>query len=272
MTKIKIGAFGSPFSHDVTSCFGNTPNKFEWAYNQECDVNVYMDYNFLGGTKTNFKNKFLWLCESRELFLPQYEYIKNNLNLIKTVYKKVFTHDKELIDLDPVFEYCPAGSNKSWIQNGQIYTKTKLCSMICSGNNITQGHKYRNFLMYDYKNKNLPIDFYGRSHNPFNKKEEALANYYFSIVVENGKYSNYYTEKIMDCFATGTIPVYYGSPDIHKDFNIDGMIILDKNFNFNDLTVELYYSKINAIHDNFIREKNHIIADDVLFEKILKHI
>lgn len=270
--KIKVGAFGSPFSHDVASCFGNRPSRFEWEYNKTNDIEVYMDYNILGGMHSKCKNKFLWMCESKELFLAQYEYIKTNLDLFKNIYKKIFVHDNELIKLDNIFEYCSPGSNKSWVTSGRIYPKKKLVSMICSGNNVTSGHKYRNNLMADFKNKNLPIDFYGRSHNPFQKKEEALADYCFSFVVENGKYSDYYTEKIMDCFALGTIPIYYGSPDIGKNFNMEGIIILDDKFNFNDLNIDLYHSKINAIHDNFIREKNHTISDDIIFEKILKYI
>ena len=76
----------------------------------------------------------------------------------------------------------------------------------------------------------------------------------------------------MDCFATGTIPIYYGSPEIFNNFNKDGIIILDESFNFECLSFDLYYSKLNAINDNFIKEKNHKIADDVLFEKIEKYI
>lgn len=269
---MKISAFGSPFSHDVTSCFGNIPKNFQWEYNVSSDIEVYMDFCFIDGVNSKAKNKFLWLCESKELFLPYYDIIKNNISQFKQIYKKIFTHDTELIKLDDVFEYCPAGSNKSWILDGKIFNKTKLASMICSGTSITNGHKFRNETMANFKNQNLPIDFYGRSHNPFSKKEEALADYCFSFVIENGRYSHYYTEKIMDCFAAGTIPIYWGSPDIEKDFNINGIILYDESFNFNDLSFDLYYSKFEHIKDNFTKEKQHIIADDILFEKIKKYI
>ena len=126
--------------------------------------------------------------------------------------------------------------------------------------------------MTEFKNKNLPIDFYGRSHNPFKMKEEPLANYCFSFVIENGSYSNYYTEKIMDCFACGTIPIYWGSPDIGKLFNLNGIIIFDDDFNFNNLSYDLYYSKMEYIKENFLLEKNHKIADDTLYEKIQNYI
>jgi hypothetical protein len=34
---------------------------------------------------------------------------------------------------------------------------------------------------------------------------------------------------------------------------MDGIIMLNENFNINDLTPELYYNKIDAINDNYNR-------------------
>jgi hypothetical protein len=52
-------------------------------------------------------------------------------------------------------------------------------------------------------------------------------------------------KKISDCFATG--PYQYGTDMIGDVFNMDGIIMLNENFNINDLTPELYYNKIDAI-------------------------
>lgn len=271
MSKVKIHAIGSGFSHDVCSCHKNKPSNFEWVYLPDGEIEVYFEPSFLGGKLSNCKNKFLWLSESKALYFPVYDYIVNNIDDLRC-YKKIFVHDYDLLKLDPIFEYCPAGSNKSWIVDGKIYEKTKLASMISSGKNVTGGHKIRNMTMSFLKQGNFGVDFFGRYHNPFNEKEEALADYYFSFVVENLKYPHYYTEKIMDCFATGTIPIYYGSPEIHKEFNQDGIIIYDENFDFNILTKELYFEKMEAIRDNFEREKTHKIADDIIYDLIMKEI
>jgi hypothetical protein len=40
---------------------------------------------------------------------------------------------------------------------------------------------------------------------------------------------------------------YYGTDMIGDVFNMDGIIMLNENFNINDLTPELYYNKIDAI-------------------------
>ena len=82
----------------------------------------------------------------------------------------------------------------------------------------------------------------------------------------------YITEKLMDCFATGTIPVYMGSQDIGDYFNEDGIIKLTDNFDIEQLNEDLYHSKMNAIKDNFDRCMNVISADDLLYEEVSKYL
>lgn len=46
-------------------------------------------------------------------------------------------------------------------------------------------------------------------------KKDVLKNYKFSICFENAKgYPGLITEKIFDCFAAGTVPIYYGAPNV----------------------------------------------------------
>lgn len=47
-------------------------------------------------------------------------------------------------------------------------------------------------------------------------KIEALSRYRFSLCFENTRFDGYITEKIFDCFFAGSIPIYYGAPDIEK--------------------------------------------------------
>lgn len=50
-------------------------------------------------------------------------------------------------------------------------------------------------------------------------KQKFLSDSKFNIAFENNSYSGYVTEKIMEAFAAYTIPIYYGDPEITKDFN-----------------------------------------------------
>lgn len=41
----------------------------------------------------------------------------------------------------------------------------------------------------------------------------------FMLVYENTQYPYYCTEKLMDAFLVGSLPIYLGSPTVHKEFN-----------------------------------------------------
>lgn len=270
----EISAFGSPFSHDVTSCHNIPPSKFKWVYDKKSknDIEVYLDYNITGGITSSCKNKFLWICESKGIIQPQIEFVKLNKDKLQEIYKKIFVHDYELLNLGPSFCYCPPAANSTWIKNKAIHKKSKLISMVSSGKSMCEGHVFRNNKVKEFKEKYNYIDFYGRSFNPFKIKEDVLNDYYFSITIENEKYSNYYTEKLMDCFATGTIPVYHGTPELKKMFNQEGVIILDDLTDINMLTVDLYYSKLEEIQDNYERCLKHQTSDDYIYEEINKFL
>ncbi len=45
-------------------------------------------------------------------------------------------------------------------------------------------------------------------------KYEVMSRYDFSICIENMQMKGYISEKIFDCFYAGTIPMYFGAPDI----------------------------------------------------------
>jgi hypothetical protein len=47
-------------------------------------------------------------------------------------------------------------------------------------------------------------------------KAETLARYTFSLCFENSILKGWTTEKIFDCFFAGTVPVYWGAPDIEE--------------------------------------------------------
>jgi hypothetical protein len=269
-----ISAFGSPFSHDITSCHNIAPTKFEWVFDDttSSDIEVYFEYNILGGKNSNSKNKFLWLCESRSIVQPQMLFVKNNYNYLKSFYKKIFTHDRSLLELDEIFSYCPPAANHTWVKDRGIHKKSKMVSMVSSGKTMCEGHVYRNNKMKEFQNSGYPIDYYGKLFNPFKVKEDVLRDYHFSITIENDSYSNYYTEKIMDCFSCGTIPVYYGTPELPTMFNMDGIILLNDTFDINTLSSDLYFSKMDAIKDNFERCINHQTSDDYIFDRIIELI
>ena len=88
------------------------------------------------------------------------------------------------------------------------------------------------------------------------KKQIWDRNSMFHIAVENSQNLNYYTDKIVDCFATKTIPIYWGAPNIEEYFNKDGIITFKNEKDLikiiNNLTEEDYKSRLEAIEENYI--------------------
>ena len=76
----------------------------------------------------------------------------------------------------------------------------------------------------------------------------------FSVAIENT-----FSEKILDCFLTGTVPIYLGATNLRSIFDIGGIINLDKSFDVNSLTPELY----KILYPHIV--KNYIISLDLLF-------
>ncbi len=121
------------------------------------------------------------------------------------------------------------------------------------------------------------LDIYGRIYNPIDYKLTALKDYAFSITIENTNKDYYFTEKLIDCFMTGTVPIYWGCPSIGNFFNTDGMIFFDTVDDlfkiFENLSFDKYESMKNAIMDNFERAKEYLIAEDYIYKNYLeKHV
>ena len=273
----KMQAIGAPFNLEHSSCSTIKPKFFEWS-KDECLIKVFIDGGIAIGLnyeKKEGEKKIAWVCESRSIFhtsnIPR-DIWEENLERICNSFDTVYTSEKSIVGLYPNVKYCYAGSNLPWIQNQQIFNKTKNCSIIASPKKFTFGHGLRHFVAEQFKDK---LDAYGGvlgtkrlGKGPYDGKEEALNDYRFSLVIENDKYDTYFTEKLTDAFVTGTIPVYWGAPDIGDTFNKDGIIELTPSFDIDTLTEELYNSKLDAAKDNLERVQRMLSADDMLYQLI----
>ena len=62
--------------------------------------------------------------------------------------------------------------------------------------------------------------------NVCDDKQATIANFRFAFAIENIRYPGYHTEKIIDCFAAGVIPIYFGDPLITQVIPSDTFIHL----------------------------------------------
>jgi len=227
---------------------------------QEGDYTFYVD-KFVPGAKQDTKSakKFGMILECGWMNQPLIDDIKNNLDAYMGIYDALFTWDESLVDLHENIKWIPGSG--SWIKEPQIYPKNKLVSIISSNNTFLPGHKAR-LEMVDQLKEYAPL--FGRGFNEVEFKEEALADYMFSVAIEN--MDNWFTEKLLDCFLCGTVPIFYGTPNIGKWFNMDGIILLENDFDIEGLNEDMYTSRKDAIKDNFERALKMEVVEDYIWE------
>jgi hypothetical protein len=148
-----------------------------------------------------------------------------------------------------------------------IWSKTQNFSIIASEKRQTHGHQLRHEIVKQFKGAGMNV--FGRGYRPVQFKHEALAPFYCSVVVENGQLDDLFTEKIIDCFLTGTIPVYWGTKAIGNYFNMDGVITfetLDELRAVVETWSPLDYLKAeDALKDNYHRALQYRVAEDWIF-------
>jgi hypothetical protein len=255
--------------HSGYSTYGKVPKYIDWKYDISLDT-FYIEENMNLNLFNSNVNNYGWILEPKGIKPELFDHIKNNVEIYLKKFKYIFTNDSELLDYSNQFKFCPASG--TWIKDKQLHKKTKLISMIASNKNTTEGHKTRLYWANKLKNH---LDLYGRisKETTIESKEVALNDYMFSVVVENGFFDTYFSEKILDCFVTGTIPIYWGTNSISKYFDERGIIFLDDSFNINDITRELYQSKLEYVKTNFdvaVREEYETLEDYIYLNYLKK--
>jgi hypothetical protein len=197
------------------------------------------------------------------------------------IFDKIYTFNQKIIDNYSTAELFPWGS--SWINfNNLKLNKNNHITFVTSSKSQTPGHELR-LKIYDTLD-NLDelngLEIYQHKSPPFHhERNDFFERAKFHICVENSIQHNYFTEKIIDCFASKTIPIYYGCPNLSDWFDMNGVIsfeTLDElDIILNNLTPELYDEKLIAIENNFNIAKQFYGDDDVvprLTKKITKFV
>ena len=239
-------------------------------------VNLYVNADALKVLEDDSSlPKFIWLLESREIIGEQYKWIEENYDFVASRVDGIFTSDQRLTQEagpDGKFLYCLSNA-APWVMDRNIYNKSKLVSMIASNKGYTEGHKRRLKVVEKFYEKYGGDDLFGwglPQELDIKEKSKGLKDYMFSFACENANYPTYFTEKLTDCFACGTIPVYYGTAGVAQYFNHEGIIFLDQNSPWENipwekLTREYYESKHIVIRENFEIAASMRVAEDYLY-------
>jgi len=169
--------------------------------------------------------------------------------LLRLKFYRVFTH---FSNLDKRFNNVismPVAN--SWITANTKYclqNKEKLVSLIASKKIKYKGHELRHEIANAVNtDSEINIDLLGRAYKPLKNKKDGLLPYKFSIIIENSQEKDYFTEKLLDCFICGTIPIYWGAPNIGHYFNIEGMLVFNNLEDLLKILSEIETYDINSI-------------------------
>lgn len=145
----------------------------------------------------------------------------------------------------------------------------------------TPGHALR-YEAYNRRNeiKNIPINFYETYgvRNPLDQaikdKINLFGNSMFAFSIENTNTRGYWVEHICDLLAMKVIPIYWGCSDIGKYIDKNGIFhvqnVDDMIHIANNLTEDDYWSRIDAVNNNWDLMMNEGNISKRLAEKIIE--
>lgn len=198
----------------------------------------------------------LWIIENHRHFdlvlAHDAEILKNCSNAIKFHWTNMWIKEAEL----PLIQ----------VKNDKSFN----VSFICGGNNMCPGHLVRRQCWTRQEEIMAPKQFFystringelkrfeGNQPLPSDSKLSAFVDSMFHITMENSQLPDYFSEKILDCFATMTVPIYLGCPNIGEYFDRNGIIVCNSVDEIidtcNRLTVDDYYRRLGSMARN--REK-----------------
>ena len=213
----------------------------------------------------------------REPLIPL---VQRNINC----YTHLLTYQQDLLDSNPkarLFHF-----PNTWIKNYKVKQKTFSVSTVVGGKNFMSGHALRHELWENREQIRIPKRFYlsgnaQHSHSfvhfdgadytdqlVLGASKDPLFDSMFHIAIENCSIENYFSEKIIDCFQTKTVPIYYGCTNIGDFFNAYGIFQV-KNIDeivelCNELNPDFYRRMIPTINENYLLSNKWCNQDEQL--------
>lgn len=195
-------------------------------------------------------------------------------------YDFLITHNEDLLKLIPSSYLLEIGT--TWIWDYNFPEKEFSVSTLVGGKLMAPGHHLRQKIWFKENKIKTPTRFFlsNNSYGVENYKNNPvlgdskfpLFNSQFHICIENTSRNNFFTEKVMDCFQTKTIPIYWGCPNIGNWFNINGIIMVNSFDEIieacNSLNKDTYQEKLQFVEENFEKSKQFCTIIDRFQNKI----
>lgn len=242
------------------------PSYIHLGKKYDSDTTVVVDISII--IDDRYKNSVAFLNEPNSVLS---HYVSGRFNPFQIIAEKLKTGNHSFSKLYTCFKCFEGYPNThilehtplpSWISSDEtsIHPKTKDLCFITSSKSFTPLQTERvNFANWIQQNKGVTV--YGRGYTPVERKATVLIPSRFCVVIENERLDGWHTEKVIDCFATGTIPLYVGDNDITKIYDSAGIFVFEsvddlrssdilKNL-FEGKGKEIYESKLNSVVANY---------------------
>lgn len=205
----------------------------------ECDYLIILDYPENDFSVNVNKNNIIHLCLEPPNEISKYRQFANKkvkwiFNQLDIKQNNILSHGALPWHIDKDFNFL----NELNVEN---LHKENHIIWVTSNQRSSRGHNIRmNFLE---NVKELPfVNIYGRGINPIIDKWDVLSSSKYAIAYENFQNDYYWTEKIVDCFLSYTMPLYFGCNKIENFFPKNSFIQIDPK----DKHIKLFLKEIVA--------------------------
>lgn len=227
----------------------------KYNFTQQFDRRVHVSFDNINHDPAADYN-VLVQCEPPEL----YQAFAGMVYQAQSKFDLILTYDQRILELPQAVEFCPVGC---WIRPEDIELKKQdQITYLMSSKIYTNAHRLRFVILrrFGHLKRLGNFDFFmHRSPPRVPDKTQFYANAKFNIACENQIIPNMYTEKLLDCFATRTVPIYFGCTNLEQYFDTRGVIqfwnIEQLEHIIANLTPADYESRLPYIEENYQRAR-----------------
>ncbi len=262
--------FGSPIgSARKILSYQNTKRVFYTGENEVPNFNLF-DYA-IGFDELDFRDRYLRM----PLYYDRLHHKAESVNDTTAPYK---LKDNSLYTLKKPSHHFKENHPHlcAVVNNESDPLKRGFASFVASNPNAPKRNAF-----YDALNSIEPVTGGGSVKNTLGykveNKSEFLSQYKFNLCFENSQGYGYVTEKIIDAYFSHTIPIYWGSPSVAKDFNPKSFVNVCDFKNFDEAIDYVRYlhthknAYLDMLYENPLNtlDGKAYFYQDLSFKKIL---
>jgi hypothetical protein len=167
-------------------------------------------------------------------------------------YSPTWIHEKDYMNIDTSLKAFKVSSLTGFKQ---------MCKAHIFRQELYINQKHFDSNIFTFFKSSAGLDLPSIQNNPImgikaSDKIELFKTFQFSMIIENTREANCFTEKLIDCLITKTMPIYYGCENIDIFFNTKGWIIIE------DTNIHEVLHKVSVLNEHYYSEYTEIIEEN----------